>query len=186
MGVVLITVAGLGVAMAVIYNSLARLRLLATNAWADIDVQLKRRHDLIPRLVATVEGHSGYEKRTLQAVVEARSRAMAAGNPRVAGPAESELGGAVRGIFAVAEAYPDLTAQKSYLELQRTLTDIEDQIQNARRYYNAVIRDLNTRIAQFPANLVARSTGFSPGEFFGVGDDDERAVPQIELGGPGS
>jgi LemA protein len=186
MGVVLITVAGLGVAMAVIYNSLARLRLLATNAWADIDVQLKRRHDLIPRLVATVEGHSGYEKRTLQAVVEARSRAMAAGNPRIAGPAESELGGAVRGIFAVAEAYPDLTAQKSFLELQRTLTDIEDQIQNARRYYNAVIRDLNTRIAQFPANLVARSTGFSPGEFFGVGDDDERAVPQIELGGSGS
>ncbi len=186
MTVALLTVAGLAVVVTVIYNSLARLRLLATNAWADIDVQLKRRHDLIPRLVATVEGHSGYERRTLEAVVQARSRAIAAGSPRDAGTAEGELGGAVRGILAVAEAYPDLTAQESFLELQRTLTDIEDQIQNARRYYNAVIRDLNTRIAQFPTNLVARATGFGPGEFFGVGDDDERTVPQIELGGTGS
>lgn len=170
------------VAVVVIYNGLARLRLLATNAWADIDVQLKRRHDLVPRLVATVQGHTGYEKRTLEAVVQARTRAMAEGGPNVRAEAEGALAGAVRGIFAVAEAYPDLTAQESFLTLQRTLTDLEDQIQNARRYYNAVIRDLNTRIAQFPSNLVARSMGFSPGEFFGLTDSTERAVPQIDIG----
>jgi LemA protein len=167
----------------VIYNSLARLRLLASNAWADIDVQLKRRHDLIPTLVATVKGHAGYERGTLEAVVDARARATAAAGPAAAGEAERALAGSVRQLLAVAEAYPDLRAGESFLSLQRDLTEIEDHIQNARRYYNAVVRDLNTRIAQFPTNLVAAPFGFRPREFFGLAHESEGAVPGIDLGG---
>ncbi len=164
------------------YNSLARLRLLASNAWADIDVQLKRRHDLVRTLVATVKGHAGYEKGTLEAVVEARNRAVGAGGPAAAGEAERTLAGSVRQVFALAEAYPDLRAAESFLSLQRTLTEIEDHLQNARRYYNAVVRDLNTRIAQFPSNLVAGPLGFRPREFFGLADESEQAPPQVNLG----
>ncbi|MGH7629113.1 MAG: LemA family protein [Gemmatimonadales bacterium] len=164
------------------YNSLARLRLLASNAWADIDVQLKRRHDLVPTLVATVKGHAGYEKGTLEAVVEARNRAAAAGGPAAAGDAERTLAGSVRQLFALAEAYPDLRAAESFLSLQRALTEIEDHLQNARRYYNAVVRDFNTRIAQFPSNLIAQPLGFRPREFFGLADESEQAPPQVNLG----
>ncbi len=165
------------------YNSLARLRLLTANAWADIDVQLKRRHDLIPSLVAAVQGHAGYERGTLEALVEARGRAIKAGGPAAAGEAERALGGQVRQVLAVAEAYPDLRAAESYLSLQKNLTEIEDYIQNARRYYNAVVRDFNVKIQQFPSNLVAGVFGFRPAEFFGLKDDAEGAVPAIDLGG---
>jgi len=166
------------------YNSLASLRNLAANAWADIDVQLKRRHDLVPTLVAVVKGHAGYEKGTLQAVVEARNKAVAAGGPAAAGEAERALAGSVRQLVALAEAYPELKAGGSFLELQRNLTEIEDHVQNARRYYNAVVRDLNTRIAQFPANLIAGPMGFRPREFFGSSDESEGASPRIDMGGP--
>jgi LemA protein len=181
MGIALVVVAVV-VVVAVLYNSLAQLRLLADNAWADIDVQLKRRHDLIPSLVAAVQGHAGYEKGTLEAVVEARNRATAAPGPKAAGDAEQALAGSVRQIFALAEAYPDLKAAASFLSLQQNLTEIEDQIQNARRYYNAVVRDLNTKIAQFPSNLLAGPFGFRPREFFGIDDPSERAAPVIDLG----
>jgi LemA protein len=166
-----------------LYNSLARLRLLADNAWADIDVQLKRRHDLIPGLVAAVEGHAGYERSTLEAVVAARTRAAQAPGPASSGTAESVLADSVRQIFAVAEAYPDLRATRGFLDLQHSLTDIEDHVQQARRYYNAVVRDLNTRIAQFPANLIAAPFGFRPREFFGLGSAAERAAPELDLEG---
>jgi LemA protein len=182
MGLVLFVLLGLAVLVVLTYNSLARLRLLAGNAWADIDVQLKRRHDLIPTLVATVKGHAAYEKGTLQAVVEARNRAVSAGGPASAGEAEGALAASVRQIFALAEAYPDLKAAESFLSLQRNLSDIEDHIQNARRYYNAVVRDLNTKIAQFPSNLVAGSLGFRPREFFGLSDSSEQAAPSVDLG----
>ena len=165
------------------YNSLARLRLLTGNAWADIDVQLKRRHDLIPSLVAAVKGHAGYEKGTLEALVQARNRAVAAGGPAAAGEAERALAGSVRQLFAVAEAYPDLRAAESFLSLQKNLSEIEDQIQNARRYYNAVVRDLNVKISQFPSNLVAGTFGFHPAEFFGLTDSAEREAPGIDLDG---
>ncbi len=175
----------LGAAVAVYfiltYNSLAKLRLLALNAWADIDVQLKRRHDLVPTLVNTVKGHAGYERGTLQQVIEARNLAQGASGPAASAVAEGALVGAVRQIFALAEAYPDLKAGESFLSLQRSLTEIEDHVQNARRYYNAVVRDLNTRIAQFPSNLVAGLLGFRPAEFFGLSDDAERAVPRLDL-----
>jgi len=182
MGLVLLVLLGLAVFVVLTYNSLARLRLLATNAWADIDVQLKRRHDLIPMLVASVKGHAGYEKGTLQAVVEARNRAMSAGGPAAAGEAEGALAASVRQIFALAEAYPDLKAAESFLSLQRNLSQIEDDIQNARRYYNAVVRDLNTKIAQFPSNLVASSLGFRSRESFGLDDPSEQAAPSVDLG----
>ena len=179
----LLVLLGLAIFVIVTYNSLARLRLLASNAWSDIDVQLKRRHDLIPTLVATVKGHAAYEKGTLEAVVEARNRAASAGGPAAAGPAEGALAASVRQIFALAEAYPDLKAAESFLSLQRSPTEIEDHIQNARRYYNAVVRDFNTKIAQFPSNLVAGTLGFRPREFFGLSDSAEQAPPAVDLGG---
>ena len=166
------------------YNRLARLRLLAVNAWSDIDVQLKRRHDLIPSLVETVKGAAGYERDTLEAVVAARNRALQASGPAALGPVERDLANSVRQIFALAEAYPEIRALESFLSLQRTLSEIEDHIQDARRYYNAVIRDLNTAIQQFPSNLVAGLFGFRPGEFFGLADAAEAVTPTIDLDRP--
>ncbi|HVX87976.1 MAG TPA: LemA family protein [Gemmatimonadales bacterium] len=167
--------------LVVVFNGLVRLRMLAHNAYADIDVQLKRRHDLIPSLVAAVQGHAGYEKGTLEAVVNARNSAQRAIGPAAAGAAELALATQVKGLFAIAEAYPDLKAGGSFLELQRSLVEIEDHLQNARRYYNAVVRDLNTRIAQFPAVLVAGPMGFKAEEFFGLENASEGAVPQVKV-----
>ena len=163
------------------FNGLVRLRMLARNAWSDIDVQLKRRHDLIPTLVAAVKGHAGYEKGTLEAVVEQRNRAAAAPGPATAAVAEAELSGGVRQLLALAEAYPTLKAGESFVALQRSLSEIEDHIQNARRYYNAVVRDLNTRIAQFPSNLVAGLMRVRPEEPFGLTEDGEAAVPRVDV-----
>ena len=161
------------------WNALTRLRQLARNAWADIDVQLKRRHDLVPNLVAAVKGHAGYERGTLEAVVEARNRALTAAGPSAAGEAERNLAGRVGQLLALAEAYPDLKAAGSFLELQRALVEIEDHIQDSRRYYNAVVRDLNTKIELFPTNLVAGALGFAREEFFGLEDRAEAAVPRV-------
>ncbi|MCU0621583.1 MAG: LemA family protein [Gemmatimonadales bacterium] len=181
MGVwILLALVALGVYVAVTFNGLKRLQLLARNAYADIDVQLKRRHDLIPSLVAAVQGHAGYEKSTVQAVTEARNRAVAATGPTAVGEAERAVAGSVRQLLAVAEAYPELRAGESFLALQRSLTEIEDHVQNARRYYNAVVRDLNTEVAQFPSNLVAGPLGFRPQEFFGLTSEAEAAVPRVE------
>ncbi len=165
------------------FNRLIRLRQLGDNAWSDIDVQLKRRHDLIPNVVAVVQGHAGYERSTLEALVAARGRAVQAAQ---AGPAtrareEDPLGSALQRVVAVAEAYPELKAAASYAALQATLTDVEDHLQNARRYYNAVVRDFNTAIAQFPAGIIAAMLRLRPREFFGLTDPSERAVPKVPL-----
>src|SRR5919198_1800728 len=165
------------------FNRFIYLRRLSENAWADIDVQLKRRHDLIPNVVAVVQGHAGYERSTLEAVVAARGRAVQASQ---AGPAtrareEDPLGNALQRVLAVAEAYPELKAAASFASLQATLTDVEDHLQNARRYYNAVVRDFNTAIAQFPAGLIAGMMGLKQREFFGLDDPSERAVPKVPL-----
>jgi len=181
---VLLLAAALVVYGAVTFNGLVRLRQLCANAWADIDVQLKRRHDLVPQLVTTVQGHAGYERGTLDAVVAARNRAVGASGPAAAGEAEAALTGAVRQLFALAEAYPELRAGESYLALQKNLTAIEDHIQDARRYYNAVVRDLNTKVEQFPSSLVAGPLGFRRAEFFGLADRTEGAVPNLDLGRP--
>ena len=166
----------------VIYNSLVRLNVQAGNAWADIDVQLKRRSDLIPNVVETVKGYAAHERQTFEAVINARNRAVAAQNagPAERGQAEGALTGALRGLFALAESYPQLRAAENFGQLQATLAQIEEAVQNARRYYNAVVRDLNTRIQQFPSNLVAGSFGFKTREFFEV-PDAERAVPQVKF-----
>ncbi|MBE3133328.1 MAG: LemA family protein [Acidobacteria bacterium] len=177
----LIVVVVVGGAVVIIYNSLVRLRVLSDNAWADIDVQLKRRHDLVPNLVEAVKGAAAYERGTLDAVVAARSRAMTAQGPAARGEAEGALASALGQVFALAEAYPQLRAVESFGQLQTTLSQIEDAIQNARRYYNAVVRDLNTRIQQFPSNLVAGLFGFSPREFFQLDADRERAVPTVDV-----
>jgi LemA protein len=164
------------------FNRLTRLRQLGDNAWADIDVQLKRRHDLIPQVVAVVKGHAGYERQTLEALVAARGRALEATGPAARFREENPVEGSLRRIFAIAEAYPDLKAAASFAGLQRTLTDVEDTLQQARRYYNAVVRDWNTGIAQFPANLLTGTLGFKPREFFGIDDAAERAVPLVDTG----
>ena len=163
------------------WNRLTRLRQLADNAWADIDVQLKRRHDLVPQVVAVVKGHASYEKGTLESVVEARSGAMNATSPAAKAVAEEPVARGLHRIFALSEAYPELRAMESFRGLQTTLSDIEDHLQNARRYYNAVVRDFNTAIQQFPANLLAGTMGFGPREFFGLDDRKEAATPGVQL-----
>ncbi len=164
----------------IIYNGLVRLRLQCDNAWADIDVQLKRRHDLIPNVLEAVKGYAAHERETLEMVVQARSRAMSAQGPVAKAEAEGTLTQALRSLFALAEAYPQLRAVESFAQLQVTLTQIEEAIQNARRYYNAVVRDLNTRIAQFPPNLIAGLFAFRPREFFETAAA-EREVPQVHF-----
>ncbi len=176
-GVVLVALYGIWT-----FNRLTQLRQLADNAWADIDVQLKRRHDLIPSVVSVVKGHAGYEKGTLEAVVAARNRALEASGPAAKAEAEDPLAGSLQRVFAIAEAYPDLRAAESFRELQQTLSELEDHLQNARRYYNAVVRDLNIKIGQFPSSLVAALLHFQPREFFGLDDPSERAVPRVDVG----
>ena len=164
----------------VIYNGLVRLRVQTNNAWADIDVQLKRRYDLVPNLVVTVKGYAAHEKETLEAVIEARNRAMSAQGPAEKGPAEGLFTEALKSIFALAEAYPQLRAVESFTQLQESLNQIEEAVQNARRYYNAVVRDLNTKVAQFPSNLVAGMFDFTRQEFFEAAEV-EREAPRVSF-----
>ncbi len=179
--VILIVLAVVVVAVIAIYNGLVRLRAQADNAWADIDVQLKRRYDLVPNLVETVKGYAGHERSTLEAVVSARNRAMTVQGPAAKAEAEGALTQALRQVFALAEAYPQLRAAENFAQLQASLGQIEDAVQNARRYYNAVVRDLNTRIAQFPSNLIAGSFGFTPREFFELSSEAERQAPKVSF-----
>jgi LemA protein len=166
------------------YNGLVRLKVQCDNAWADIDVQLKRRYDLIPNLVETVKGYAGHEKGTLEAVIAARNQAMTATSPADKAQAENILSGTLKSLFALSEAYPQLRAVESFTSLQNTLAQIEDTVQNARRYYNAVVRDLNTKIQQFPTNIFANMLGFKPREFFEVSSATEREAPKVSFGSP--
>ena len=163
-----------------LYNGLVKLREQADAAWADIDVQLKRRYDLIPNVVETVKGYAAHESKTLEAVVAARSSAMVAESPAQRGQAEGMLAGALKSLFALSEAYPDLKASGGFLDLQGTLSDLEDSVQNARRYYNAVVRDFNTKIHQVPSNIVANSFNFREREFFEV-PEGEKSVPNVSF-----
>ena len=168
------------------YNGLVRLKVTCDNAWSDIDVQLKRRYDLIPNIVETVKGYAAHEKGTLEGVVAARNQAMSAQGPAAKGEAEGLLTGALRQVFALAEAYPQLRAVESFTQLQGTLNQIEDTVQNARRYYNAVVRDFNTMIEQFPSNLVASMGNFKQREFFQLTAPAEREVPKVSFGTTGA
>jgi len=164
------------------YNGLVRLKVQCDNAWSDIDVQLKRRYDLIPNLVETVKGYAGHEKSTLEGVIAARNQAVSATGPADKGAAEGLLAGALRQVFALAEAYPQLRAVESFNQLQQTLNQIEDTVQNARRYYNAVVRDFNTKIAQFPSNIIAGMFNFKAREFFEITAPAEREAPKVSFG----
>jgi LemA protein len=158
------------------YNSLVQLRVRADSAWSDIDVQLKRRHDLIPNLVETVKGYAAHEKGTFENIAKFRSQAMQATSPADKAVAENQLTGALKSLFAVAENYPELKASEEFTQLQGSLSQTEDSIQNSRRYYNAVVRDLNTRIQSFPTNILANMFGFSQRQFFEVDAADREPV----------
>src|SRR5882724_11997819 len=156
------------------YNSLVQLRVRCDNAWSDIDVQLKRRHDLIPNLVETVKGYATHEKSTFENIAKFRSQAMQATTPGDKAEAENQLSGALKSLFAVAENYPQLKASEEFTGLQGSLSSIEDYIQNARRYYNAVVRDFNTRVQSFPTNILAGMFGFRTRQFFEVDSPTDR------------
>ncbi|HEY4494103.1 MAG TPA: LemA family protein [Candidatus Paceibacterota bacterium] len=161
-----------------VYNGLVSLRNRAKEAWADIEVQLKRRYDLIPNLVNTVRGYATHESSAFENVTKARSMAMGASGPTPAhAQAENMLTGALKSIFAIAEAYPELKANQNFLALQNELSDTENKIQAARRFYNANVRDLNTKIEVFPSNMLAGAFGFSKMEFFDLGDTDAAQNP---------
>jgi len=159
-----------------IYNGLIRLKNRVDEAWSDIDVQLKRRYDLIPNLVNTVKGYAAHEKEVFEKVTEARTRAMGAQSAADKAQAENMLSQTLKSLFAVAEAYPDLKANQNFLELQRELTDTEDKIQASRRFYNGNVRDFNTKIQVFPNNIFAGILGFSAREFFEAGEGEKEAV----------
>jgi LemA protein len=181
--IVLIVLAVLLLIYAVVtYNSLIRLRLQSDEAFSDIDVQLKRRHDLIPNLVETVKGYAAHERQVFENVTRARAAAVAATGPEQQAQAETALTGALRQLFAVAENYPELKASQNFLELQNELTDTEDKIQAARRFYNMTVRDLNTKVQQFPSSIVARFANAQEREFFELEDMREREVPAVSFG----
>lgn len=163
------------------YNRLVGLGKRAEAAWSDIDVQLKRRWDLVPALVATVEGYARHEAEALRGAVEARNRAARAATIGGRGESERGLASAVGGVFALAEAYPGLKADRNFLDLHRDLVEIEDTVQYARRYYNAVVRDHNTLARSFPALLVAHAAGLAERPFFQLDDDSQRAAPGVSL-----
>ena len=170
LGLVLMAAAG----TIVIYNKLVRLRNTGQSSWSDIDVQLKKRYDLVPNLVETVKGYASHEKSVFERVTAARSQAMQAGSPEEKAAAENMLGATLKSLFAVAEAYPDLKANANFIQLQSQLKELEDNIEYARRYYNAVVRDYNTLTESFPSNLIASQFGFHKREFF------ELETPAVE------
>ena len=163
------------------YNRLVTMKNRAQEAWADIDVQLKRRYDLIPNLVNTVKGYATHESTVFENVTQARAAAMGAGTLAEKGQAEATLAGALKSVFAIAEAYPDLKANQNFLALQTELTDTEDKIQAARRFYNGNARDLNTTIQAFPGNIIAGAFHFSAMEFYQLDATDAAAKQPVEV-----
>ena len=159
------------------FNGFVSLRTRAKEAWADIEVQLKRRYDLIPNLVSTVKGYATHESEAFEKVSQARSQAMQAGTPAAKGEAENQLTGTLKSLFAISEAYPDLKANTNFLELQRELSDTENKIQAARRFYNGMVRDLNIKAERFPSNIIAGMFHFQKMDFFDLGDDKAAEQP---------
>lgn len=164
-----------------IYNSLIKLRNTSEQAWSDVDVQLKRRYDLIPNLVETVKGYASHERKTFEEVIRARNMAMSAESPNEKATNENFLQSALKDLFALSESYPDLKANQNFLDLQGQLSEIEEKIQLARRYYNAVVRDLNTKIESVPSNVIAGIFGFTKREYFELESPEERTVPSVKF-----
>jgi LemA protein len=182
LGTILLGLAALAALYVIIvYNRLVRQRNLVREGWSGIDVQLRRRADLVPNLVETVKGYAGHERELLEEIAQARSRSIAASGVGDQAQAERRLEGALGRLFAVAEAYPELKADANFRDLQQQLADVEDQLQMARRYYNGTARDLNTSVQSFPNNLVAGPLGFKEEPFFELGDEAARAAPQVRF-----
>jgi LemA protein len=182
--IVLLIIVGIGAYLIAIYNKLVSLRAGMDAAWSDIDVQLKRRYDLIPALVDTVRGYKEYEADTLERVIEARQKGLSAGTMEEKAAAANMLSGALGKLFALAEAYPDLKANTNFLNLQNELSSIEDAIQNARRYYNAIVRDYNAKIESFPDLFVAQKFNFTARDYFELDESETQAaqkMPEIDL-----
>ena len=176
-----------GVALVVSYNRFVSQRNLVAESWRQIDVELHRRHDLIPNLVETVKGYASHERGVFEAVTQARAAAVSPGSsPAAQAQQEGVLGQALGRLFAVAEAYPDLKASTNFLELQKQLTETEDRIAAGRRFYNANVRALNTRVESFPSNVVAGTFGFKKAEYFEVEDFAIRSAPTVDFGQSGS
>jgi len=182
MWLILILVALLTVAVVLLYNRLIRSRNRVSTAWSDIDVQLQRRHDLIPQLVKAVDAYVQYERATLEAVTELRAEAMRVVDVNARGKAEEELGAGVGRLLALAESYPDLKVNENFMKLQAELVETENYLQFARRYYNGSVRDYNTMTETVPSNLVANAFGFDQREFFQKSSDDAANVPLVKLG----
>jgi LemA protein len=163
------------------YNGLVRLRNQVKNAWSQIDVQLKRRYDLIPNLVETVKGYAAHEKETFERVIKARQRGIDASTVKDQAEAENMITGALRQLFALSEAYPDLKANQNFLALQEELSSTENKIAFARQYYNDAVQTFNTRQEMFPANLVASMLGFQPAEFFEIEEASQREAPKVKF-----
>ena len=176
--VILVVIAVVLVGM---YNSLVQLRVRADSAWSDIDIQLKRRHDLIPNLVETVKGYAAHEKGTFENIAKFRSQAMQATTPEGKAVAENQLTGALKSLFAVAENYPELKASEQFTQLQGSLSETEDSIQNSRRYYNAVVRDLNTKIQSFPTNILANVFDFKQRQYFETTEATDREPVAVKF-----
>lgn len=177
--IIIIVIALVIIAFIAIYNGLVRLKVRVDEAWSDINVQLKRRYDLIPNLVETVKGYAKHEKGVFENVTKARAEALSAQSVPEKGKAENQLEGALKSIFAVAEAYPDLKANQNFAQLQADLTDTEDKIQAARRFYNANVRDLNISVQTFPKNIIANMFGFKERELFNL--EDEAAKEPVKV-----
>lgn len=163
------------------YNGLVRLRAACESAWADIDVQLKRRYDLIPNLVETVKAYAAHEKGALEAVINARAKAMSAQGPEAKADAENQLSQSLKSLFALAEAYPQLRAVEAFNQLQGSLNQVEDALQNARRYYNAVVRDYNAKTQEVPTNFIAGWFNFAGRQFFELTDTTQREPPRVQF-----
>ena len=163
------------------YNRLIRSRNILNEAWSGIDVQLKRRHDLIPNIIETVKGYVKHERKVLEEITNLRSRLASPATVQERGQLENSFSQALKSIFALAEAYPDLKANQNFIELQHTLADAEEQLQLARRYYNGAARDYNTMVESFPSNMIARIFGFSKAEFFEIELSTEREVPKVSF-----
>ena len=163
------------------YNSFISFKNRVKEAWSDIDVQLKRRYDLIPNVIETVKGYAKHERETLDKVTEARTRAMGARGIEEKGEAENALSNTLKTLFAVSENYPDLKANANFLDLQRELADTENKIQAARRFYNTNVRDLNTKIESFPANIIAGMFSFKKADFFELKEEVAREVPKVSF-----
>jgi LemA protein len=164
-----------------LFNKLVRLKNLIQEAWSGIDVQLKRRHDLIPNIVEMVKGYAKHEKTTLEEVVELRNKSEAESNPKEKQDIENNLTSSLKKLLILVEDYPDLKADKNFLQLQETLIEVEDNLQYARRYYNGTVRNLNSIVEAFPSNLIAQSFGFKRYEFFEIDFATERKSPEIKL-----